>query len=381
MEILTGGFVQSFVDFFYLQHKDDKANEDKAGPSPQTSSIIEGKGEESVPIELRFIQEKLTQAEKARRGGAPTVVFDNYRDLASAFCKKGDYQTGTIFYEKCLKISQLVDDVTGEKEARYLLGITLQRLSGMTAQSIEHLERFVELSTQNDDSASTLKGRQQLAIVYDKRAQELEAMPTSSPKDQDVIVDYLERVVRIASEEKNASAKAQANSRLGRAFNVLGKPERAIVALSQSFDYFDKSNNLASKGLVCELLAEAYLQMQGKTQKAIEYLEQSLGIAQQTYNPVMEASACRSLGLVHSEAGSHEEAVRYFEQNFELVCKHQSKENRIMDDARVLLGLAMRNARKSALMRMVQHDVASLLDWRIRREFPTSSTNAVATSS
>lgn len=67
LDILCGGYVQSFVDFFYLTHRPD--------PNP-------GPGAESAPPEIHvsgedmtFMRSKLTRAEAARRIGASHIMF------------------------------------------------------------------------------------------------------------------------------------------------------------------------------------------------------------------------------------------------------------------------------------------------------------------
>jgi hypothetical protein len=111
VEILMEGFVQSYVDFFYLTHRPDP------NPGEPTTSIVlancqnsyfhsshsdpneEGVEREiEVPAEeMLFIRDNLTRAESARRHGETTQVYDCYNNLARYFqvlCSSCSMQPG-----------------------------------------------------------------------------------------------------------------------------------------------------------------------------------------------------------------------------------------------------------------------------------------------
>ena len=83
IDILTSGFVQSFVDFFYLTHRPEgKGGEGGAESHP---TIPPGK--------LTFVKSHLAEAEAARRQGDTKAVFASYQGLADFFTELADQRT------------------------------------------------------------------------------------------------------------------------------------------------------------------------------------------------------------------------------------------------------------------------------------------------
>ncbi len=371
VEILTNGYVQAYVDFFYLLHK-EKQPQQETEASVETE-ITEGKFEENddgksllKKERLDFIQEQLIGAESARRLGNPSDVFEQYQSLGEWFCSENDPKVGTYFYEKCLKIAQLINNTEAEKQANYQIGVGLQKVEGGLQRAITFLERYLELAVESNDSTAVKQGRKELYIVYERRAAELEASSGTCHADQ--IVSFLEKCVRVASEDMDASRKAAANFKLGRAFNMMGKPERAIVALGSNYEFCQNESDVEGKGKACAHLAASYLQIPNKEAKAIEYLNQCLEIARELDNKTMQAFACRNLGSVYTTMKNFQQAVVSFELNFELTMKNDCTDKEL-SDARILLGVALKNARREELRRMIKGDVPGLLAWKTNREF------------
>ena len=168
-EILADGYVQSFVDFFYLTHRPDP----NAEPTPMLDGGA-GREIEVPPEEMLYVRDNLKQAENARRQGDTSTVYGAYSNLAQHFQKvRGqqttmfelvvdrahvttrvsrdarpirsstthtnphddgriiyfqvkDPKTGVYFYEKCLEISRLTGDKRGEMAANNDLGLIYQ---------------------------------------------------------------------------------------------------------------------------------------------------------------------------------------------------------------------------------------------------------------
>jgi tetratricopeptide (TPR) repeat protein len=352
VDILTGGFVQSYVEFFYLQ---SRAAEGAAGGAAAGTAIPEAA--------LGFVKERLTGAERARRSGNPGAVFDNYDQLAEQFASRGDHATAVHFFLKCLKLSQQFADAVGEKKATLRLGLVYSAMAGETGQAIEQLERHLALAAEQADEAACASARVHLSVVYDRRARELDAGDVARS------VGFLDRLLRLATENRDALAKADANFRLGRAYNRLDKPERAVVALAQALDHAQQVGDLAAQGACCAALADAYLRMEGKTVKALGFLHEARRIAKQSGDEPAQAHACRVLGCVLTRQGEHLEAVHYLESNF-AIARRQENGLAETDRARVLLGVALKNARRAQLRTMVNNSgTAPLLKWKVDRQF------------
>lgn len=144
-EILASGYVQSFVDFFYLTHRQDP----KA-----TAGIVAGaassKDNNDIVVsaeEMKFMKENLTRAEESRRKGDTDNVYNSYSNLAVYFQRGqvNDPKTGVYFYEKCLEIAKLTSDGPGEMSANHSLGCVHQQM-GNSAAAIRFHERHMELA-------------------------------------------------------------------------------------------------------------------------------------------------------------------------------------------------------------------------------------------
>ncbi|CAM9897499.1 unnamed protein product [Chrysoparadoxa australica] len=90
---LRDGFVQTFVDFFYLMHR----------PAPVQESLMPGQVAPEIhvpPREMVFIRDNLVSAEAARRLGDTATAYQSFNNLAQYFQDVEDPTTGVYFYEK-----------------------------------------------------------------------------------------------------------------------------------------------------------------------------------------------------------------------------------------------------------------------------------------
>ena len=77
-DILCEGYVQSFVDFFYLTHRPEP-NVDTANADGQAQEI------QVPPKEMLYVRDNLTAAENARRQGDTGTVYGSYSNLAQHY--------------------------------------------------------------------------------------------------------------------------------------------------------------------------------------------------------------------------------------------------------------------------------------------------------
>ncbi|CAM9708571.1 unnamed protein product, partial [Phaeothamnion confervicola] len=107
-QILSEGFIQAFVDFFYLTHR--------PGLNIAPSEI------DIPPREMLFLKENLVAGEAARRRGDVALVYRCYGALARHFEAAGDPKTSVYYYERCLETGRVNKDPLGEMRANYSLG-------------------------------------------------------------------------------------------------------------------------------------------------------------------------------------------------------------------------------------------------------------------
>ena len=75
--------------------------------------------------------------------------------------------------------------------------------------------------------------------------------------------------------------------------------------------------------------------------------------------------ACAALGAIFSAQGNHERAVSYFEKTFEVA--RSVGDRKLVDSARINLGMARGNMGMSNYMDVVNGDLPALLKWKTRR--------------
>mmetsp|Transcript_10675 Transcript_10675/g.13436 ORF Transcript_10675/g.13436 Transcript_10675/m.13436 type:complete len:254 (+) Transcript_10675:167-928(+) len=161
-QILINGYVQSFVDFFYLTHR----------PDPKAAMMNTG-GEDAAaeieidvsPQEMVFISKHLTTAEKARRLGDTNVVYQSFNVLAQYFQQLEDPKTGVYFYEKCLEIARLTNDRGAEMLANHCLGVVYESMGELLSAAAYH-ERHRDLAVEDQLDSEAATANAELVKIY-----------------------------------------------------------------------------------------------------------------------------------------------------------------------------------------------------------------------
>ena len=212
--MLRGGFVQSFVDFFYLTHRPDPENE--------------GRDVQVPAREAQYLRENLERAEAARRRGDTGAVYAAYANVAKYYeSRAGDAATGVYFYEKCLEVARLTGDHRGEMAAHHDLGPAegeAQVASGEPEAAVATLEQAEALLRKLGDVKG--EGRAAAALAAAWRDQ----------GDDTAAAAYLERCLASAAASSDLAAEAQACRALGALEAAAGDGDRAVELLEKNFD-------------------------------------------------------------------------------------------------------------------------------------------------
>lgn len=355
VEVLVSGYVQSYVDFFYLTHRPDPNPDAPGGKDAEIDVDIE---------DMHFIKENLTRAEAARRKGDTASVYEAYNNLALYYQGAADPKTGIYFYEKCLEISRLTGDARGEMEANHNLGVAYEALDNVPS-AIKFHERHLDLAKKQEDDAGERQANAELVKLYRRRA---EALETEGRLD-----DACELHMRclVASQAcGDRLAEGLANYRAGRVYVLLGETLKGVPFLE---NYLEITKELEGQdegqGAAYAALAAAYQSLK-QPEKAVDCLEQFLRIAEETGNLAAQSEACSNLGVIFNRRGEFDRAVEYFAKAYELTRTHVSSgagRRKDLDTARVNLGMARGNAQMGAYMNVINYDVSSLLLWKNRR--------------
>jgi len=332
VDMLVNGYVQSFVDFFYLTHKSESGGE---GPP---YSIEDEEGDSEGPLsDLKSVKSNLCRAEAAKRRGDSREVYTAYRSLGRQFEDGEDVKTAIYFYEKCLEVAKLTEDAELEAEANNDLGLAYEKIGNISTAITFH-EQHLKISNGEEEEVAASSSPDKAAA----RAHLVEAYRTFANEceergDLTQAVDFHTKCLEAAKMAMDVHAEALAHHRLGLALKKLGQITDAIDNQRKYLDMCASNNDGEGQGNACAAIAEA-LEESGDVQGAIKYLEQFLDVSQNSGHLAQQGNACRRLGAIYNKLGNFNTSVHYFEKNFEIA---RSIGDRVLiDNARADLGVA-----------------------------------------
>jgi tetratricopeptide (TPR) repeat protein len=305
--LLGEGFVQSFVDFFYLTHRPEP-NPGAAGRGAAAATAAHDGGGAAQeihvpPKEMAYVRDHLARAENARRQGDTGTVYESYSALAQHYHSVGDPKTGVYFFEKCLEISRLTNDSRGEMASNHDLGLIYQSM-GEPAKAAAHHERHLALAEKDDASSAEVRtAAGELVKVYRSLAAEHEACGR-----KDAAVQLYTKGLESSRLAKERRSEGVANYRLGRALIMLDECHRAIAYLEDYEAISIELHDREGQGQAGAALAAAYQSLQNDD-KALAYLKTCLGLASETANVVAQGEACCALGVIFNKRRDYDTAV------------------------------------------------------------------------
>mmetsp|Transcript_31348 Transcript_31348/g.40185 ORF Transcript_31348/g.40185 Transcript_31348/m.40185 type:complete len:458 (-) Transcript_31348:196-1569(-) len=362
-QILINGYVQSFVDFFYLTHR----------PDPKAAMMNTG-GEDAAaeieidvsPQEMVFISKHLTTAEKARRLGDTNVVYQSFNVLAQYFQQLEDPKTGVYFYEKCLEIARLTNDRGAEMLANHCLGVVYESMGELLSAAAYH-ERHRDLAVEDQLDSEAATANAELVKIYWKFAEQKEA-----EKDNELSVQFYEKCLQAAQAAEDRASEGVASFKLGRVFISEGQAQQAIPFLEDYLQIVQSLDDLEGQGHAFSALALAYQALDDDS-TAQQFLEQFLDVTMKTDNLMAQGEACKSLGALYSRQEEFHKAVEVFEKYFEItrsIVNTGQGSTPLVDLARTYLGIAKANAMLGRYYHAIKDDLGELLEWKNRRKDP-----------
>lgn len=356
VDILIEGNVQSFVDFFYLTHFDD-ADHQTAEQADQTS--VESKPMGNIPAEqLTYLKQNLTEAERARRRGESTKVYIAYKNLAEHFESIDDFKTAVQFHQKCLEIARDNGDLFGEAQANKCLGEAHEH-HGELNTAISFYEEYLSIAKRAGNEQEQHGASQHLVNAYRTQAEDCEAQG-----DFHQSISFLKKCADMSQLCDDSKAEALSHYHLGLAHEQLKENDKAIEYFESYFEMSVRNRDEVGQGTACSALARASTTLNNQA-KSIHYLELYLDLAQRTNQLAAQAEACSNLGIMYNRQGEYTKAVQYFERNFEIA--RSLGDRKMLDNARIYLGIARGNAKVDSFIRVVNDDPAALLAWKNSR--------------
>ena len=246
VRLLSEGFMQAFIDFFYLTNG--------TTPSfiePSEQMLNDQKLKKNVPQTmeqdketLMYVEEQLQNGETRWREGKEKDAFKIYQGMAHRFETYNDYPTASYFYKRCLDISTEFNYSEGKALAFRGLGIAEEKVFNKY-KAEEHLETAKETAVESGHTQNELMISKDLVRVYKLIADEnldvvRKYMTQSGPlaaadEDQKLFAldrarEYYQKCLDLSTEKGFKSKQAECHQRLGQIYEINGDLDAAIEA-------------------------------------------------------------------------------------------------------------------------------------------------------
>nr|CCA25010.1 WD40 repeatcontaining protein putative [Albugo laibachii Nc14] len=400
--VLASGYVQSYVDLFYLLHSKGETQNGVYRFSGLNGNE-RGQKEDIICSTSKFLRDKLVTAEQCRWKGDTKGAYLAFNEIAIRLCEENEVKTAVFFYKECLQIAQSEADTSKEMEISSKLGIAYHQLRDLEnaklyherhlqiAQSCEKSQRTTESDSSLDpESNNSLEALRQIGKVYDDLATELE-----KKKLFEEAIGFYKKWLDCMTKLDDPLAAAEAHFRIGVCYNALGRPSQALeflkiyvsvcrVAFTTASLILDtqqstchKYDNVQGESAVCAEFATTY-DIMGQEQLSIEYLKQYLEMAAKCEDTQKQADACQRLGLIYTRTRNFSLAREMYERHFELVSVALTMKDNFLttnefgslNTSRIHVGAARANDEFQTFMNLVKNDLNGLLAWKCTRTLP-----------
>lgn len=162
--------------------------------------------------------------------------------------------------------------------------------------------------------------------------------------------------------------EAECYQKIGKIYEKIGDMPKSIEFLHQFLALCEETGNKSNAAVAHQQLADAQSKNHN-VQAAIKHLEDLLNIANELKNKPQQANAFLKLGLLYYQEGIVRKSVDCLQKHFELsrADSDESKNQKLIDKARVNLGIAQANTSIENFKHLVLNDLQGLLEWKIRR--------------
>lgn len=220
-QLLLRGYVQSFVDLFYLTHRNDGQGNSGNDPGAVDSMIH--------TAEMEFLRDQLVAAEHCKRRGEIPEVLAAFDGLAVYCGEKRDIKTMIFFYEKCLEIARLVKDQMCEMRILNQIGSGYHVVRDLP-KARDYLEQYVVLANivyeHDDDEELRNEAYIQIGRVYEDMARQCERT-----RQFEAAIDFYKKFLDSSSKAKDSEAVGHAQFKIGACYNAFSQPNSALPFL------------------------------------------------------------------------------------------------------------------------------------------------------
>ena len=228
---------------------------------------------------------------------------------------------------------------------------------------MNHLETALQKATDGNLDEHERNISKDLVRVY-----QTIALRFQDERDFDKSLEYFQKCLDASKRAQDKIMEAECYQKIGKIYEKLNDLDQAIEFLKRFLDICAASGNKQKAGEAHKQLAEAYSK-NNNVQLAIKHLESLLSIANELKNKPAQADAFLKLGLLWYQEGKVKNSVDCLQKHFELsrADTEENKNQKLIDRARVNLGIAQANIQIEDYKKTVLGDLQGLLEWKIRR--------------
>lgn len=378
LELLEEGFSQSYIDFFYITSNtmpeviqpsaEYKENSEKS----KTRKRILGETENEL-IDLKNL---LTAAEPFLRTDKGVAV-DEYSRIADFFYsdKLNDFQTAAYFYKRCLSLAKSIQDPKWECNAMLGLGKCFAKL-GRLDKAIEFYENIQKKADENQLNSIVIQASRELIEIYDKMAERY--MQNNEEENPDKALYFLEKCLQAAELSRDTEKEAAVCHKIG-AIHVKKKDfEKALTYQNKNLvinrpDDREKDNKKNVINLIeaHASIAKSYMAL-GKIDDALKHMQDYLETSKQNRKQNYSADAAFHLARLYAMKGNNQKSIEFYQQHFESARNEKvNKDRRLIDKARVYLGMAKANMGIDNYLKIVTQsaqNIKPLLEWKAKKD-------------
>jgi tetratricopeptide (TPR) repeat protein len=205
IKLLQEGYLQSYIDFFYLTNETTPS---VIVPSQKLLEEYKMNKVEKHHLELSEeslvkLSEDLVEAENYLREGHTIECLHQYEGVCKAYERLNDYETASYFYNRCLEVSKEAKYIDGEAKAYMGLGICEEKVFNIF-ESMRYHETALEKAIDGNLPDIIRKISQELVRVYNNIAKSYE-----TKHDFDRSLEYFEKCLDACKKADNPEMEAK----------------------------------------------------------------------------------------------------------------------------------------------------------------------------
>eukprot|EP00331_Platyophrya_macrostoma_P030307 CAMPEP_0176443648 /NCGR_PEP_ID=MMETSP0127-20121128/22562_1 /TAXON_ID=938130 /ORGANISM="Platyophrya macrostoma, Strain WH" /LENGTH=424 /DNA_ID=CAMNT_0017828945 /DNA_START=23 /DNA_END=1297 /DNA_ORIENTATION=- len=368
MNLLKEGFVQSYIDFYYLVSDTLPVIIE---PSAKYLEELENnkrakKKISDTPDKLLELKKALTIAEENSRYPDKGQAIINYSQLAEKFLEEEQFQAAAYFYKKCMRLAKESSNHTWESKATMGLGRCYYRLDRLD-KAIQSNEFALLKAKENDLFGLAREVSRSLVDIYKQMAN---SFLKSKDKDAETsALIYLDKCLDAAVTAADSKGEGEICHKIGNLYLERGDYEKALkyqlrdLELAKKADEKTKTSEIEANAS----LAKTYMKL-GKISEAQHYLEQYWLLSKDNKRLNYQADAARQLAKMYQQQGDVKKSLEYYQHYFECARSEKDNKNRkLIDKARVIVGIAKADLNMDEHIKKTSNtftNIKPLLEWK-----------------